>query len=148
AALAPELFYVDARAVVQQYPNLGQGKVSGSSLTASSNLQTVTSLNLSPYLRHHFGSFADSELRYTFNQSSAGGTLPDSLSNRATGSLISGAEFKRLLWTLTADGSSTVYSGTGSDSRPNSSTALGVAETEYRLNRRYGLLASVGYERI
>jgi uncharacterized protein (PEP-CTERM system associated) len=156
AALAPELLYVDARATVQQYPNVGPSKVSGSSLAASSNLSTVTTFSLSPYLRHHFGSFADSEVRYTFNQSTSGGastggsTLPNSFSNRVTGTLISGSEFKRLLWTLTADGSSTIYSGTGSDSesRPNSSTALGLAETEYRLNRRYGLLASLGYERI
>jgi uncharacterized protein (PEP-CTERM system associated) len=152
ATLAPDLLYVDGRAIVQQYPSIAQRPVSGSALAASSNLETVTSLSLSPYIRHHFGNFAESELRYTLNQGTGGG-IPDSLTNRLTGTLISGSQFKRLLWTLRADGASTIYSGSGTSStgastgsRPNSSSALGLADVEYRLNRTYGLLASVGYE--
>src|SRR6266436_5948020 len=67
-ALVPELLFVDGAASVQQVPSSGQAPVSASPLAASTNLETVSVYDISPYIKHHFGTFADTELRYTFNQ--------------------------------------------------------------------------------
>jgi uncharacterized protein (PEP-CTERM system associated) len=142
--VAPEVLFLDARASVQQYPQFTNAPVSGSPLATSSNLVTVTAYSISPYFRHHFGTFADSELRYTFNQVTAP-SQPDALTNQIGAKLVSGSQFTRLLWTVLADGANTNYVGTNGH---ESSTRLGVANAEYRLDRAVGLLASVGYERI
>jgi uncharacterized protein (PEP-CTERM system associated) len=152
--LVPELFFLDGAATVQQVPTNGQLPVSSSPLAASTNLSTVGVYEISPYMRNHFGDFADSELRYSFNQVLTGNTatgfpvqtseLSNSLSNRLTETLVSGSQFTRLLWTALADVDSTTFTG----DNPDTSSQLLQASAEYRLNRQLGLLASVGYERI
>jgi uncharacterized protein (PEP-CTERM system associated) len=144
--LIPELLFLDGTASVQQLPFNGELPTSASPLAASTNLDTVATYNISPYLKKRFGTFADSELRYTFNQVFSGQTsqLPNTTSNRLTATVVSGSKFTRLLWTLLADGENTSFAGNAS---PNTSTRLLEASTEYRVNREIGLLGSVGYER-
>jgi len=72
--LVPELLFIDGAASVQQVPTNGQLPVSSSPLAAATNLETVGTFNISPYMRNHIGDFADSEFRYTFNQVFAGGS--------------------------------------------------------------------------
>ena len=72
--LVPELLFIDGAASVQQVPTNGQLPVSSSPLAASTNLETVGTYNISPYMRNHIGNFADSEFRYTFNQVFTGGS--------------------------------------------------------------------------
>lgn len=152
--VVPQLFYIDGAASIQQIPSNGQLPVSSSPLAASTNLTTVGSYNISPYIKTHFGSFADSELRYTFNQVIPGSTddtsftgsneLSNSITNRLTETLVSGADFTRLFWSVIIDGDNTTFSG----SNPDTLSRLVQANGEYRLGRQVGLLASVGYELI
>jgi uncharacterized protein (PEP-CTERM system associated) len=145
---------VDGAAAVQQLPSNGQLPVSSSPLAASTNLTTVGTYNISPYMKNHFGNFADSEFRYTFNQVFPGSSsdtsftgtnqLSNATSNRLTETLVSGSDFTRLLWTVVADGDNTTFDG----STPDTSSRLLQASGEYRLDRQVGLLASVGYELI
>jgi uncharacterized protein (PEP-CTERM system associated) len=154
--LLPELLFVDGAASVQQVPINGQLATSASPLAATNNEDTVAVYAISPHMKNHFGSFADSEFRYTFSQVFAGAAggesfassitqLSNSTSNRLTETLVSGEEFKRLLWTVVADGQNTSYT---SGASPATQSRLAQASEEYRLNRQIGLLGSVGYERI
>ncbi len=153
--LVPELLFLDGAASVQQLPINGQAPVSVSPLAASTNLETVSVYNFSPYIKKHFGTFADTELRYTFNQvfaseGSTGGavtttnSLSNSTTNRLTLTAVSGSQFTRLLWLVVADGAESSFTG----DNPDTFSRLIQASGEYRLNREVGVLGSVGYERI
>ena len=153
--VVPELLFLDGAASVQQVPTSGRAATSASPFASSTNLETVYVYNLSPYVKQHFGNFADGELRYTFNQVFSGnegapsgsGTntnLSNSTTNRVTLTAVSGTEFKRLPWVVVADGSETSFAGDFSDT----STRLLQANGEYRLDREFGLLGSVGFEKI
>jgi uncharacterized protein (PEP-CTERM system associated) len=140
ATLVPEMVFLDGFAAIEQQPTETGRTGSGSSLAAATDLTTVYTYSLSPYLDNHFGSFADSELRYTFNQVLSE-DLTNSTAHRAEATLVSGSQFPRLLWTLNA-------SGEEASSSRDISTRFAAASVEYRLSRVLGLLASVGYERI
>jgi uncharacterized protein (PEP-CTERM system associated) len=144
--LVPELLFLDGTASVQQVPGNGQLSISGSPLAAATNQDTVAVYNVSPYMKNHFGTFADSEFRYTFNQiySDDPSQLPNATSNRLTETLVSGSQFTRLLWTALAEGANTFFAG----STPDTSSLLAEASAEYRLDRQIGLLGSVGFEQI
>jgi uncharacterized protein (PEP-CTERM system associated) len=150
----PELLFVDGLASVQQIPANGQLPTSSSPLIAETNLQTVGTYDISPYVKNHFGSFAGSEFRYTFNQVLTGnasgvsptstGQLSNSLTNSLTETLVSGSQLTGLFWTILADVDSTNFTG----GNPDTSGQLYQASGEYCLDRQVGLLVSVGYERI
>ena len=103
ATVVPELFFVDGRAAIEQQPIDTGDTGSGSSLAGTTNLATVYTYSLSPYINNHLGTFPDSEIRYTFNQV-YGDHLSDTTANRVEGTLVSGRQFPRLLWTLSTNG--------------------------------------------
>jgi uncharacterized protein (PEP-CTERM system associated) len=140
ATIVPELFFIDGLAAIEQQPIDSGDTGSSSSLAGTTNLATVYTYSLSPYIDNHFGTFADSEIRYTFNQVYSS-DLSDTTAHRVEATLISGRQFPRLLWTLSTNGQEI-------DSSRNISTRFAAASAEYRLSRYIGLLASVGYERI
>jgi uncharacterized protein (PEP-CTERM system associated) len=155
--LVPELLFVDGAASIAQVPTNGQSPVSSSPLASGTNLQTAYVYNLSPYVKHHFGTFADGELRYTFNQifasnesgGSSGGSvagssqLSNSTTNRVSLTAVSGTQFTQFLWVVVADGADTSFAG----DNPDTSSRLLEGSAEYRLDREFGLLASVGFEK-
>jgi uncharacterized protein (PEP-CTERM system associated) len=152
--LVEDMLFIDTRAVVTQLaPQPGQA-VSGS--TASSQQgTTVATLLASPYLRDHFGSFADSEVRYTFGQVVSGSSdIANSTTNELSAQLVSGTQFSRFRWTLTGDaaytlqGSADAADGGGASGSRNILHLLAQADAEYALSRQWALLAGFGYERI
>lgn len=163
AELVQELLYLDARAAIfQQVINptgaqsAGQVPVAGEPVTAQNddNTTTAKTYSLSPYLRNRFGNFADSELRYRFNQSISG--TGDTLTHTISETLTSGSDFTRLRWVAQAIATDTEGSrGDASDSTiavvgapHDSSRQLATFSPEYVLNRNLSLLGSIGYERI
>lgn len=140
ATVVPDMLFLDGRAAIEQEPVDNGQPGSGSSLSRATDLATIYTYSLSPSLNNHFGSFADSELRYIFNQVRSS-DLTDSTAHRVEATLISGSQFSRLLWTLDTNAQEI------SSSR-HISTRYAAASVEYRLNRFVGLLGSVGYERI
>jgi uncharacterized protein (PEP-CTERM system associated) len=140
ATFVPEMIFLDANAVISQQPEDSGRPSSGSQLTASTNLDTVYTYRISPSLNNHFGTFADSGLRYAFSQIYSD-DLPDTTIHTVEGSLISGSRFTRLLWALNADAQE------ASGSRDISSVFV-AASAEYPLNRTLNLFASGGYEEI
>ncbi len=127
--------------------------------TARLKLSLDYSLEAIAYAENsHFGTFADTELRYTFNQVHSSGVsegfssaaalgsnqLSSSTTNGLTLTAASGSQFRRLLWLVVADGANSSFGGTS----PDTSSRLLQASGEYRVNRQIGLLGSVGFERI
>src|SRR5262249_30066320 len=73
--VVPDLLFLDTRGYVSQQPKNTGDAVSGSQFTGQQGGATVATMIVSPYLRNHFGDFADSQLRYTFSEvlSTSGG---------------------------------------------------------------------------
>jgi uncharacterized protein (PEP-CTERM system associated) len=160
--LIQEMLYFDTRAFIGQALINQRGAVSAAPQLQSSNETEYYNYSLSPYLRNHFGSFADTELRYTFAQNAfkngAGGALPSSLTNQINGVVNSGTEFSRLLWSVNAIYSDTDRSGLSSVAvAPQFATrnlnAAAIRETgevgaEYGITREFSVLGTGGYESI
>lgn len=149
AEVYPETVFVDANASVQQYFLSSAGPIGPSTLTSSSNLQTVQSYSVSPYLRHHFGPYADSETRYAFGSVVVGGnTVAPVTTQEARQTLTSGDYFGRLGWILTGD--STWYDRGEVAGDPFSNTSAtdkyGRADLKYLLYEGLSALGGVGYE--
>jgi uncharacterized protein (PEP-CTERM system associated) len=138
--VVPEMLFLDADAAIAQEPKSSQQPTSGSALTASTNQTSVYAYRVSPFLNNHLGTFADSELRYTFSQV-YGNDLPNSTFHSIDGSLVSGSQFPRFVWSLNASGA------TSTGSRDVTSI-FAAASGEYPINRFFGVLGSAGYERI
>jgi uncharacterized protein (PEP-CTERM system associated) len=138
--VVPEMLFLDANAAIAQEPKSSEQPTSGSALTASFNQSSIYTYRLSPFLKNHLGTFADSELRYTFSQV-YGSDLPDTTFHSVDGSLVSGSQFQRFIWSLNASGA------TSSGSR-DVSNIFAAASGEYPINRFVAVLGSAGYERI
>ena len=140
ATLIPELLFLDTNAAIAQQPKRSERPSSGSRLTTSTNEASVYTYRLSPSLHNHFGSFADSELTYTFGQVFGKG-FDDTTIQRLDGSLTSGSRFRRLVWALAENAAYSKSSRSVSD-------VYGAASAEYHFNRIMALVGSLGYERI
>ena len=140
ATIAPELLFLDARAAILQQPRESRRTGSGSDLAGPIDLETVKTYSISPYALYHFGSVADSEIRYIFNQTYSD-DLADSTAHRVDAGLTSGSRLSRIKTTLHLSGEEILASR-------RISTRLAELSAQYRLNREVGLLGSIGYERI
>ena len=150
AELWPETLFFDARSSIDQEYVSGAGPIANTTLTTNNNLQTVQAYSASPSVRHHFGSFADSETRYTFSQiSTGGGTVAPSQIQEATQTVTSGDRFGRFGWTWVADGTENERQGGTSDPLSGTTTKDYWSELNlsYRIYRGLKILGGAGYER-
>lgn len=159
AELVPELLFFDARGAIFQQTVNPTGAVSASpeSNGSNPNSRTVKTYSLSPYMRNRFGGFAQSELRYSFNQVHQGDEAGTSTTHRFSETLDSGDDFTRFRWQGVVDVSETEGSNDDANASLNdqfggpardSSRRLAAFSPEYAVNRYLILLGSAGYERI
>lgn len=149
AEIYPETLFVDANASIDQQFLSSSGPIGPSTQAVNGNLQTVQTYGVSPYLRHHFGSYADSESRYRFTSVSVGGntTAPIQI-NEARQTLTSGEDFGRLGWKLTGD-STWYHSGEASGdplSNRSATDKYARADLNYLIYEGWSALGGIGYE--
>jgi uncharacterized protein (PEP-CTERM system associated) len=111
-------------------------------------------------MRNHLGNFADTELRYLFEQNafqnSGGGQIPNALTHQFTGTMNSGNDFTRLIWSINGAYSETDRSNLTSGAvlpqfanrNLNGAATRTVASLggEYAVTREVSVLATSGYE--
>ncbi|WP_368744459.1 TIGR03016 family PEP-CTERM system-associated outer membrane protein [Desertibaculum subflavum] len=132
------------------------GQVSATDRNTGSNQQDIYVYSISPYWRHRYAGFAESELRLTRSQSftstpssstGGGGTgtagrATDTESHSASALLSSGSDFTRFLWRL---------SGSATESKRDRGTLTALnadATSQYNINSDFGLLGTVGIDDI
>lgn len=150
AELWRELLFVDTRASITQERTTSFGGESPVDQTFTTNRTEVRTYSISPYIRNHFGDFADSELRYTFAQTYySESVFSDATTNRLTGSLVSGAQFSQTLWTVFLDAADVDRSGDIAALTDSEDVSWRTAElrNQYGVNQYASVLANVGYER-
>lgn len=144
------LFFDTSAAVTQQLINTSRSET-------SANEATTQSYRLSPYLIGHFGSFADGELRYAFDQifvdededrerapilRDDDDDVSDATTHTVSARLVSGRDFNRLAWAVNGLASESIRDDSVGDvSRWN----VGL-DVEYAVLRQLSLLGGIGYE--
>lgn len=154
AELVNDAIFFDLRSSISRVELNSGGDVSASEVNDSSNQTTAMTVSASPYWVARFGGWAQSQLRYSLQQTMfSGGGLQDTTTHRITERLTAGDNFTRLLWGLTLDASETDRKGNGSSNarigrNGDSSTQLAELNLEYVINQYLSGLGAIGYERI
>ena len=148
AELVDKILFFDASSTINQnrvdpFRSTGDDDVSRS---RSDNVTTTYSYTLSPYLVGRINSFADMELRYSYDEQwNSDSDVSDSSRQAASFNLNSGKDFKVFDWALVGNYSKTdnADSNTAQDDDKFSSADLNLG---YRVNRKLRLRGSIGRE--
>jgi uncharacterized protein (PEP-CTERM system associated) len=144
-ALIDGRLFVDAKATITQQSVSSRAATSSTTLTDTQNQTTTTATSISPFFRHHFGSWADAELRYTLDDTSFDAQGPsDTTTNRFTGNVTSGRRFSKLIWSLIGDTETTERTPGGRTTEHH----LAIADLQYVISSQIAVLASGGFESI
>lgn len=149
-----DLLTIDAQASISEQFISRAGPISGSIANITTNRRTVQAYNVSPAVKHRFGTFADFEARYGFRYFNAdsrrddqanGIFLSKSTAQSATATLVSGQRFTPFSWQLLFNNDNTKRTRTRTRTNFKSTTAR--ANIEFQINRYLAALASGGWER-
>ena len=137
-----DTLFLDLRANAGQTLTSRTGANRGDDFTSGNTIQTFV-YSISPYTRHHFGTIADLEVRYTndgvFLDSDS---ASNSSSNRVNFSLNSGRGFKAVAWDVIGSYRLVEQEDSGDDD----SYADARASVSYALNRYWAPNLFVAYE--
>jgi len=142
AEVIEEFAFVDFRSTVGQQVVDVTGQVADDNIADTGNRADVFTLAFSPYIRNHFGTFADTELRYQFdNVINEGRNLGDSSSQRISLGVSSGRRFARAPWSLTAS-----HQEVDNDQSADTTFQRIDGTISYQINRRYNVFGGLGYD--
>jgi len=142
AMVVDQLLYVDARASGSREQISAFGPVSDNTYS-STNRADIRTWQISPYVRHRFGSRADLMARYTRDSVEGGGTgFGNSMASTRMVDLSSGTAFTTIGWNLSHYHQDLSERLAGDSSSENSSVGL-----RWSVIRRFSLTANAGYDK-
>jgi uncharacterized protein (PEP-CTERM system associated) len=148
AELVDNLFFLDGRAAISQQNISLLGPQAADNVNVTGNRTEVQTYSVSPYLRHSFSNYAATEIRYTHDEVSTGGSgLSNSQADRIQLGLNSGSAFKALGWGLKYSNSKTNYGNTANIITPTLDTEVLSGNLSYPVTPKFRLTATGGYEK-
>lgn len=141
AELVKQAFFVDAQANVRQQYISPLGPVGVDTTSDTSNITTVSTAKVSPYLRHRFGSFASGEARYTHDEVRYDTGGSNSSGDSIALSLNSGPAFNELFWGANYSKRKIDYAAAANTEFQSTSGTLG-----YHLTPKFRVFATGGNE--
>jgi len=142
AMLVDQLLYVNAGASSARRAISAFGPVSGNTFSAA-NRTDIRSWNISPYLRHRFGSSADMTVRYARDAVDGGlAGFGNSMATTRSADIASGTAFTTVGWNL-----SYYHQDLSERLAGESSSEFSNAGLRWNLIRRFSLTANVGYDK-
>ncbi len=141
AELIKDEVFLDATANMRQLLISPEGRLGLDNLSLGDNRTDALSYQVSPWWRHDFGGFVESEARYTYKVTRFDDAVSDSEGHAATLRLNSGRRYSRLFWELSHTTDQIDRDSVG-DSTRQSTRGQGI----YQLTREWSLLAEAGYE--
>jgi uncharacterized protein (PEP-CTERM system associated) len=149
AELVDNLFFLDGRAAISQQNISLLGPQSTDNVNITGNRTEVQTYSVSPYLRHRLSNYASTEIRYTHNEVSTGGSgMSNSQADRIQLSLNSGSAFKTLGWGLNYHNEKTSYGNTASTNIiPALDSEVLSGNLSYSVTPKFRLTATGGYEK-
>ncbi len=149
AELVDQIFFLDISSTINQnrvdpFRSIGSDDLSRS---RSDNVTTTYSYSLSPYLVGRINSFAEMELRYSFDEQwNSDSELSDSNRQAVSFNLNSGSDFAIFDWGVVGNYSKTDTDDDGSTQRNDDELKSADLLLGYRVNRKFRLRGSVGRE--
>ena len=141
--LQRDWLFLDVSANAAQALLSRTGASSGDDFNNTDNQTQTFTYYITPYTRHHFGSYADLELRYTHDGVLIeSGTAGDSFSNGLSFSFDSGRAFQALSWSV--NGSYSQVERDSSDAQDKYRNAR--ARVNYAINRYWAPFVYVAYQ--
>jgi len=140
AELLDKFLFLDINATAGQQNTSSTGTLATDNLTVSSNTSNFLNYDISPYLNHHLGGFADIETRYRRQQANNSGSINTEI-NTLSLDVSSGRRFNNLPWTINARVSRNSNTDNSSSTFRNLDTSV-----RYNFTRRYGVRLNLGYE--
>lgn len=143
-----DLVFIDTRASINQRSLARGGTATATDRTSNSADQsTIVNYTITPNFGHRYGNWAETDLRYSFNETrfldtdvgEAGEQPDDSRSHQIVGLLRSGPRFTQFRWDFTS-----TRTFTNNDSDRDVTEASG----EYAWTRKIALLGSFGREKL
>jgi uncharacterized protein (PEP-CTERM system associated) len=137
--LIEQAVFVNAQASInQQFIDSSAGISQSPDFTSSSNQTQVTTFNINPEFRHHFGTWAESVTSYNFSFTHTDSdAITSTDSQSASFVLNSGDRFTNFSWSLSA---------TRSKSGSSNEQSTYQADAEYPFSRKFSVLGGVGME--
>lgn len=143
AELADNLFFLEGQAAISQQNTSQLGPQATDNTSATGNRTDVKTSSISPYLRHHSGDFASSEIRYTHSEVNTGASgLSDSRTDRIQLQSNSGTAFRTLGWGVNYSNEKTANTNIQDIDRESLSGNL-----RYLITPKLSLTATGGYEK-
>ena len=140
-----QALFVDGQASISRAIEDSRGATSTSVAGQDANRTESRAFSVSPYLRHHFGPWVETETRFTYSGvMTESDTVEDNRTQREQVRLNSGRRFTQLQWSLTGLNSKTINDG----DEPSSRERRVDTDFTFIINRFISLLGGVGYEDI
>lgn len=140
AEVTRNFFFVDATSRMGQSIVDAQGTLSQNNINAAGNQTDFYAYGISPYIRPHFGGYADGTFRYSLDHVRYDDDASNSLENRFDASLVSGRKFGPLSWS-----GNYVFDDINRSKADNARYEYADADARYRLNRKFSLVAQAGW---
>ena len=138
--LVSQRLFLDFDSSAGQNNIASTGLLSSDNVSANANRRNFFTYDISPYVVHHFGPYADGQLRVRHARVLNSGSINTSV-NELSGRIDSGRRFAFLPWSLSADWTRNSNSnGTSSEFRSVDGSV------RYSFSRRYALRFNLGYE--
>jgi len=133
-------FFVDARSRMgQALVNTG-GTISRDNLNDAGNQTNYYAYGVSPYIRPHFGAYADGIFRYSLDHVRYDDSVSNSLENRFDANLVSGRKFGPLSWVANY-----VFDDINRSKATNEQFQNADGEARYFISRKFSLVAQAGW---
>lgn len=140
-ALIEELLFVQVNSTITQNNADNTGRIASDNISQTGNRINTYTYSVSPFLRNRFGSFAESELRYVFDEVINEGDTLDSKAHGGRFQIDGGTRFARLPWQLFAEGQAVEF-----DDGTTTSSGMAGSNVRYLINSKFSIFGGGGYE--
>jgi len=133
-------FFVDARSRIGQAIVDADRTISGNNANNAGNQTDFYAYGVSPYIRPHFGGYANGELRYSLDHVRYDDSVSNSVENRIDANLVSGRKFGPLSWFANY-----TFDDINRSKATNERFQNADGETRYFVSRKFSLVAQAGW---
>ena len=140
AEITDNFFFVDATSKMGQTLVDTNRTVSRNNYNAAGNQTDFYAYGLSPYIRPHFGGYADGTFRYSLNHVRYDDSASNSLENRFDADLVSGRKFGPLSWSANY-----VFDDINRSKSDDARFQNADGDARYFISRKFSLVAQAGW---
>ena len=140
AEITRGFFFVDARSRIGQTTVEATRTISRNNFNNAGNQTNYYAYGVSPYIRPHFGGYADGTFRYSLDHVRYDDSVSNSLQNRFDANLVSGRKFGPLSWFANY-----VFDDIDRSKADDARYQNADGEARYFISRKFSLVAQAGW---